>query len=242
MATKEVTPVAQAKAWEIRDAVWSPDSRWIAYSQEEPKGMDKVYLYSLEQDKTFDVTDGWYGSHARRSAATASICSSSPNRDFNPIYSATEWNHAYRDMARIYLVTLAKETPSPFKPRSDEAGEARRPRPRKPKKDAPIKVDIDGLQGSRAGAADPGGATTATCVGGQHPLLHPPGQQGRQARSTPVDMLESKAGPKIMEINSSPGFEGLEKATRKDIAGTMIDHAVAYAEAQRAGFSKRRMI
>jgi ribosomal protein S6--L-glutamate ligase len=57
-----------------------------------------------------------------------------------------------------------------------------------------------------------------------------------------VDMLESKRGPKIMEINSSPGFEGLEKATRKDIAGTMIEHAIAFAEAQRAGFSKRRMI
>jgi ribosomal protein S6--L-glutamate ligase len=57
-----------------------------------------------------------------------------------------------------------------------------------------------------------------------------------------VDMLEGKQGPKIMEINSSPGFEGLEKATRRDIAGTMIDHALAFAEAQRAGFSKKRMI
>jgi ribosomal protein S6--L-glutamate ligase len=50
-----------------------------------------------------------------------------------------------------------------------------------------------------------------------------------------VDMLESHSGPKIMELNSSPGFEGLERATKKDIAGTMIDHAVAFADAHREG-------
>src|SRR5260370_3405421 len=49
-----------------------------------------------------------------------------------------------------------------------------------------------------------------------------------------VDMLESATGPKIMEVNSSPGFRGLEEATRKDIAGWIIDHAVSIAEAQGA--------
>ncbi|MGA9522030.1 MAG: RimK family alpha-L-glutamate ligase [Myxococcaceae bacterium] len=44
-----------------------------------------------------------------------------------------------------------------------------------------------------------------------------------------VDMLEAKDGPKIMEINSSPGFEGLEKATGLDVAGAMISHAVDFA-------------
>jgi ribosomal protein S6--L-glutamate ligase len=57
-----------------------------------------------------------------------------------------------------------------------------------------------------------------------------------------VDMLEAKRGPKIMEVNSSPGFEGLEAATGKDIAGAFIDHALAFSEAQRAGFFKRRLI
>ncbi len=57
-----------------------------------------------------------------------------------------------------------------------------------------------------------------------------------------VDMLESETGPKIMEVNSSPGFEGLEAATGKDIAGMIIDHAIAFAEAQRSGWHKRRVI
>jgi ribosomal protein S6--L-glutamate ligase len=39
-----------------------------------------------------------------------------------------------------------------------------------------------------------------------------------------VDMLESKDGPQIMEVNSSPGLEGIEGCTKKDIAGAFIDY------------------
>ena len=42
------------------------------------------------------------------------------NRNYSPRYSQTEWNHAYFDMENIYFVTLAKETKSPFAPKSDE--------------------------------------------------------------------------------------------------------------------------
>ena len=41
-----------------------------------------------------------------------------------------------------------------------------------------------------------------------------------------VDMLEGKNGPKVMELNSSPGFEGLEKATQRDVAGAIVRHAL----------------
>jgi ribosomal protein S6--L-glutamate ligase len=44
-----------------------------------------------------------------------------------------------------------------------------------------------------------------------------------------VDMLEGKSGPKVMELNSSPGFEGLEKATGQDIAGAIVSHAMVLA-------------
>jgi ribosomal protein S6--L-glutamate ligase len=50
-----------------------------------------------------------------------------------------------------------------------------------------------------------------------------------------VDMLESRTGPKIMEVNSSPGFEGLERATKKDIARLYVEHAVELSRVRRAG-------
>jgi ribosomal protein S6--L-glutamate ligase len=48
-----------------------------------------------------------------------------------------------------------------------------------------------------------------------------------------VDMLESDDGPKIVELNSSPGFEGLERATGLDIAGEIVAFAVQVAEGAR---------
>ncbi len=39
-----------------------------------------------------------------------------------------------------------------------------------------------------------------------------------------VDLLQTKDGPKVLEVNSSPGLEGIEKATGKDIAGLIIEH------------------
>jgi ribosomal protein S6--L-glutamate ligase len=48
-----------------------------------------------------------------------------------------------------------------------------------------------------------------------------------------VDMLEARTGPKIMEVNSSPGFEGLEKVTHVDIARLYVEHAAEFARARR---------
>ena len=40
-----------------------------------------------------------------------------------------------------------------------------------------------------------------------------------------VDMLEGSDGPKILEINSSPGLEGIERVSGTDVAGALIAHA-----------------
>jgi ribosomal protein S6--L-glutamate ligase len=44
-----------------------------------------------------------------------------------------------------------------------------------------------------------------------------------------VDIIRSDDGPKVLEINSSPGLEGIEGITKKDIAGLMIEHIEKYA-------------
>jgi ribosomal protein S6--L-glutamate ligase len=38
-----------------------------------------------------------------------------------------------------------------------------------------------------------------------------------------VDLLRSENGPKVLEVNSSPGLEGIETATRKNVAGLLYD-------------------
>jgi len=44
-----------------------------------------------------------------------------------------------------------------------------------------------------------------------------------------VDLLRSNHGPVIMEVNSSPGLQGIESATGRDIAGLIIEHLEKHA-------------
>ncbi|MGH7566600.1 MAG: ATP-grasp domain-containing protein [Gemmatimonadota bacterium] len=45
-----------------------------------------------------------------------------------------------------------------------------------------------------------------------------------------VDLLEARDGPRVTEVNASPGFEGLERACGVDAAGAILDHAETIAE------------
>lgn len=45
-----------------------------------------------------------------------------------------------------------------------------------------------------------------------------------------VDLLEGKDRPILLEVNSSPGFQGLEKATGLDIAGEMVRHVISLGD------------
>ena len=42
-----------------------------------------------------------------------------------------------------------------------------------------------------------------------------------------VDMLEGEEGPLVMEVNSSPGLQGIEQATDLDVAGAIVDYIAA---------------
>ena len=44
-----------------------------------------------------------------------------------------------------------------------------------------------------------------------------------------VDLLRSNHGPVVMEVNSSPGLQGIEKATEVDVAGKIIEYVVQNA-------------
>jgi ribosomal protein S6--L-glutamate ligase len=54
-----------------------------------------------------------------------------------------------------------------------------------------------------------------------------------------VDMLEGKDGPQIMEINSSPGLEGIEGCTKIDVAGAFIDHIAARVDYPEIDFKEK---
>ena len=172
LETKAVTEVDKDNLFEIREYAWSPDSKWIAYTRPEEESLSKVWIYSLEGKKKIEVTDGWYESGAPAFSDDGKYLLFTSSRDFRAIYGLTEFNHVYRDMERVYAVTLAKDTDSPLKPKSDEVEIARDEKKEdgkkdekkpdakddkagdgkddkkeaKPKKPVVVKVDEDGLK------------------------------------------------------------------------------------------------
>ncbi|MCX6553166.1 MAG: protease, partial [Acidobacteria bacterium] len=118
--TKVQTTVAEATAFEITDYAWSPDSKWVAFAKPEAQGPQRIYLYSLETRQTVAASDAWFNSSDPVFSPDGKLLFFVSARSFNPTYGQTEFQHVYTDMSRIYFVALAKDTKSPFAPKSDE--------------------------------------------------------------------------------------------------------------------------
>ncbi len=167
IATKAVTQVDQDKFGEIDSYAWSPDNQWVTWARPEENGLSKVYIYSVNDKKPIAVTDEWYNSTASVFSDDGKFLLFSSARDFKPTFGTPEFSEVYRNMERIYLVALAKDTENPLAPRSDEVGKkkdkdkdkaddkkspapeaskAGSPQPSAtPKPPPPVKVDPDGL-------------------------------------------------------------------------------------------------
>ena len=184
VASKAVTQVDQDKYGEIESYDWSPDSQWITWARPEENGLPKVYLFSTANKQQVAVTDSWYGAGNSIFSDNGKYLLLASARDFNPIFGEEEFENVYRDMERVYLVTLAKETESPLAPRSDEVGkekkkeknkdkeEEKKPdekksdepsdkksgtKEAKPKKPVTVKVDTDGIHDRIVGLEIPPG-------------------------------------------------------------------------------------
>lgn len=120
VATKKVQTIATAKSWEIRNFAWAPDSKWVAYTLPAQHGVRKIMVYNLDTKQTNSITDEWYNAYSPAFSSDGKYLFFISDRSFRPIYSSTEWNHAYQDMAKIYFVGLQANTPSPFAPKNDE--------------------------------------------------------------------------------------------------------------------------
>ncbi len=148
IASGKKLKIAESEMGPVGSYSWSPDSKWIAFVLPE-QGMGIIRLYSIETGKVFEVTDAWYNSGSPVFSRDGKYLVFVSARTFNPTYSATEWNHSYQDMNKMYLVTLNPETPSPFAPKDDQVaitGDSVKTAPAaKDTKKASSKVDPTGI-------------------------------------------------------------------------------------------------
>jgi len=100
---------------------WSPDNKWIAYTKQLPSGQHAVFVYSVEQGKPFQITDGmsdalypvWdrNGKYLYFTAST-DIALAGAGLDMS--------SDEHRVTRSVYVAVLSKEEKSPLAPESDE--------------------------------------------------------------------------------------------------------------------------
>ena len=120
VASKSKKTIIENPEGEFYEFSFSPDSRWITYTKSGKNNMDIVYVKDLTSGKEYPVTEKWYNSGNATFSTDGKYIIFSSERDLNPIYSRTEWNHAYTTMKGLYLVPLASTTPSPFLPKDGD--------------------------------------------------------------------------------------------------------------------------
>ncbi len=100
---------------------WSPDNKWIAYIRQLPSGLHAVFVYSLDQGKSSQITDGmsdalnpvWdkNGKYLYFTAST-NIALASAGLDMS--------SDEHRVTRSVYVAVLSKDEKSPLAPESDE--------------------------------------------------------------------------------------------------------------------------
>ena len=138
------------------DPAWSPDSRWIAYTKQLRNYLRAVFVYSLEEKKSRQVTDG------RSDALSPRF-----DRDGKYLYfiasTSAGLSQGWLDMtsmarpvtSSVYAAVLRKDLPSPVAPESDEEGE-RTPRSRMQRatRRTPSRSGSDGEEERQAGGQE----------------------------------------------------------------------------------------
>jgi tricorn protease len=140
--SKEIKYVFQSKINSIDYYNWSLDSRWIVFSQQSENRFSIISVYNTETGQVRDITDSWFDSGDPVFSSNGKYIVFVSARDFSPVYSQTEWNHAYINMSRVYLVLLKKDCPSPFLLENNEVSlTPENNKPDKPDKDSKDKAD-----------------------------------------------------------------------------------------------------
>src|SRR5262249_53566015 len=83
------------------------------------------------------VTDSWYGSGEPVFSDDGKYLLLASARDFKPTFGDQEFSNVYRDMQRVYFVSLGKDTANPLAPKSDEVGKDAEKREKKKKRNKP---------------------------------------------------------------------------------------------------------
>jgi tricorn protease len=103
------------------DASWSPDSRWIAYSKTLPNIMHAEFVYSVEDAKSTQITDGMSDARYPVFDKSGKYIFFTASTNIGPTVAGLDMSGDGRTVTRnAYVVVLRKDLPSPLAPESDD--------------------------------------------------------------------------------------------------------------------------
>src|SRR5438477_3904792 len=111
------------------DATWSPDSKWVAYSKNLPSHLRAIFVYSLAEKKSHQLSDGMADSISPAFDAGGKYLYFLASTNYGPSTGWLEMSSIDRPVRRaIYLAVLNATEPSPLLPETGD--EPPRPAPR----------------------------------------------------------------------------------------------------------------
>jgi tricorn protease len=115
------------------DPAWSPDGKWIAYTKQLTNHLHAVFLYSVDQKKSSQVTDGMSDARYPVFDHNGKYLYFAASTDIGLANSWLEMSSINRPFTRsVYMIVLDKTQPSPLAPESDDekiAAQAATPTP-----------------------------------------------------------------------------------------------------------------
>jgi tricorn protease len=100
---------------------WSPDSRWLVYTMHTPSYIQTVFLYSIEENRSYAVTDGLSEASEPVFDASGKYLYFFASTDAGPVKQWFAMSNADMELSRsLYLAVLRKGEASPLAPESDE--------------------------------------------------------------------------------------------------------------------------
>ncbi|HMI59353.1 MAG TPA: PDZ domain-containing protein, partial [Puia sp.] len=123
---------------------WSYDSKWIVYTKVTSNQFKRVYLYSLDKQKSYPVTDGLSDASEPVFDHSGKYLFFLASTDAGPVVNwFDQSNIDMRKTSSIYLVTLQNKTISPFVKENDEEVKAKEDTTKKP---GSISIDLEGME------------------------------------------------------------------------------------------------
>ena len=102
-------------------STWSPDSQWIAYTLNTPAYFQRVYVHSIEKDKSFPITDGLSEVSEPVFDKSGKYLFFFASTDAGPLKNWFDLSNLDMRLTNsIYLAVLKKDVPSPLAKESDE--------------------------------------------------------------------------------------------------------------------------